>query len=103
MVWRNSRRLSSKGAAAGGEFAEEEFAPSRGLWELLSEPSAPARVAGRDGIPSHLGKRERKINFFPWELPARRDKSVKTPRDALLGWGFSGSYCFWQPKTKSAF
>lgn len=61
----NSCRLSPKGAAAGRELAEGEFAPSHGLWEPVSEPGTSAMVAERDGIPSHLGKQERKSAETP--------------------------------------
>lgn len=60
MAGGKTSRLSPKGAAAGREFAEGEFAPCRELWELVSEPGMPAMFAERDGIPSHLGKQERK-------------------------------------------
>lgn len=52
--------LSPKGAAGGRDSDKGEFAPSRGLWEPVSEPDAPAVGTERDGISMHLGKKERK-------------------------------------------
>lgn len=62
-------RLFPKGAAAGGELAEQEFAPSRGLW------------GSGTAEKGFLGMR--KVLFGLWELLVQHRAKAKTPSPGL--------------------
>lgn len=56
VVGGSSHKLFPKGAAAGREFTEREFAPSRGFWELVPELPSNGCTKPRDSCAP--GKQE---------------------------------------------